>query len=186
MQPRITYFKSSREFRNWLEKNHAKVELWLGFYKKDSGKSGITYKEAVDQALCFGWIDGVKKRVNELRFMQRFSPRKSRSVWSLINKRRAKELKRLGMMTPSGLAAFEARTAARTGIYSFENRPREFSGEHLRRFRADAKAWEFFQKQPPGYRRLMGWRVVSAKREETRDKRLMALIVLCRDGRRMI
>ena len=186
MRADITYFKSSQEFRAWLEKNHTRTELWVGFYKKDSGIAGITYKEAVDQALCFGWIDGVKKRVDEHSYTHRFTPRKSRSIWSLINTRRARQLKRLGLMAQPGLAAFAARSAARTGIYSFENRPKVFSGQHLRRFKAEAAAWEFFKAQPPGYRRLVVWRVLSARREETQIKRLSHLFQHSKGGRRLL
>ena len=186
MKSKITYFKSGQEFRTWLEKNHTRTELWVGFYKVASGKPGISYKEAVDQALCFGWIDGVKKRVDEFSYTHRFTPRKARSTRCLINTRRARKLKRLGLMTQPGLAAFAARSKARTGVYSFENPPREFSGEYLRRFRAEAAAWEFFQSQPPGYRRLMVWRVLSARRDETQTKRLGILIERSKAGRRLL
>ena len=161
---KVIHFKSAAEFRQWLEANHDRVaELWVGFYKKNSGRTGITYGEAVDEALCFGWIDGLKKRVDELSYTHRFSPRKPRSIWSLINIRRAKELKKLGRMTPAGLKAFEARDPERSGMYSFENRPRKLDAAHERIFRADKKAWAFFQAQPPGYQRTACWWVMSAK-----------------------
>jgi uncharacterized protein YdeI (YjbR/CyaY-like superfamily) len=182
-----TYFKSADAFRAWLETNHASVtELWIGFYKKDSGKGGITYAEALDEALCFGWIDGVRKRVDELSFTQRFTPRKSTSVWSLINVGHVKRLTKAGRMKPPGLKAFALRSAAKTGIYSFENRPKELSPEMQRQFKSDKAAWEFFQKQPPGYRRLASFFVMSAKQEETRQRRLVRLIADSKQGRRMV
>ena len=180
------YFKSPAEFRQWLEANHDRVmKLWVGFYKKDSGRGGITYAEAVDEALCFGWIDGLKKRVDEWSYTHRFSPRKPRSIWSLINIRRAEELKKLGRMKPAGLKAVEARDPKRSGIYSFENRPRKLDAALEKKFRADKKAWTFFQAQPPGCQRVACWYVMSAKREETRMRRLARLVSDSGDGRRL-
>ncbi|MBM3840056.1 MAG: bacteriocin-protection protein [Verrucomicrobia bacterium] len=171
---KIVYFKAPSEFRRWLEANHAKVsELWVGFYKKDSGKTGITYHEA----LCFGWIDGIKKRVDELSYTHRFSPRKAKSNWSLINMRRAEALKKSGRMTAPGLKAFEARDRRKSG-YSVQDRPQKFEGAHEKEFRTNPKAWEFFRAQPPGYQRMACWWVMSAKREETRWRRLGQLILL--------
>jgi len=174
---RPTFFRSASDFRRWLEKHHETApEAWVGFYKKGSGKQGITYAEAVDQALCYGWIDGIKKRVDENGHTHRFSPRQSKSAWSTINIKRAENLKRLGFMQPRGLEAFEKRDPARSGIYSFENRPRRFAPALDRRFRASKKAWAFFQAQPPGYRRLMIFLVMSAKQDETKERRLARLI----------
>lgn len=181
-----THFKSPDAFRAWLETNHARAsELWVGIYKKDSGKGGLTYAEALDEALCFGWIDGIRKRVDELSFSQRFTPRTPASVWSLINVGNVKRLTKAGRMKPAGLKAFAARSAAKTGVYSFENRPKELSPEMQREFKSDKAAWEFFQKQPPGYRRLAIFRVMSAKRNETRQRRLARLIADSRSGRRL-
>ena len=132
----------------------------------------MTYAEAVDQALCYGWIDGIKKRVDDEGYTHRFSPRTSKSVWSNINTRRAEELTRLGLMQPRGLEAFETRDRARSGIYSFENRPQTLSPALERRFKANKKAWLFFQAQPPGYRRLIIFMVMSAKQDETKERRL--------------
>src|SRR6266566_6924184 len=140
------FFRSASDFRRWLETHHdSAAELWVGFHKKDSGKRGITYPEAVDQALCYGWIDGLKKRVDEHGYTHRFSPRKAKSIWSTINTRRAEELKRLDLMQPPGLAAFERRDPARSGLYSFENRPQSLTPALERRFKAHRKSWTFFQ-----------------------------------------
>ena len=182
----VTFFNSPSEFRLWLEGTHAKVsELWVGFYKKDSGKLGITYPEAVDEALCFGWIDGVKKRVDAASYTHRFTPRKRKSTWSLVNIRRAEELKKQARMKPSGLRAFEARDPAKSGTYSFENRPRELEAAYEKKFRARKKAWNFFKVQPPGYRRTAVWWVMSAKKEETRLRRLGCLMDDSEKNRRL-
>jgi uncharacterized protein YdeI (YjbR/CyaY-like superfamily) len=183
---KLKYFKSTADFRAWLEANHGSTtELWLGFYKKDSGKVGITYAEALDEALCFGWIDGVRKRVDDLSFTQRFTPRKPKSVWSLINIGHVERLTKARRMKPVGLKAFAARMAIRSGVYSFENKPRELSPELQWQFRSDEAAWEFFQLQPPGYRRLVSFWVMSAKREETRQRRLAQLLSDSKQGRRL-
>jgi uncharacterized protein YdeI (YjbR/CyaY-like superfamily) len=182
----ITHFKNSAAFRRWLERNHKRAtEIWVGFYRKSSGRGGLTYKEALDQALCFGWIDGIRKRVDDASYMQRFTPRTARSVWSLVNIRRVGELTKLGLMTPHGIKVFEARDPARCGIYSFENRPKKLTPELERRFRNDRAAWEYFVAQPPGYRRLAIWFVMSAKKEETRLKRLAVLMDDSAHGRRL-
>ena len=174
---KIKFFKSSTECRRWLERNHDKVtELWFGFYKKNSGKHGITYREALDEALCFGWIDGLKKSVDGDSYTYRFTPRKPNSVWSVINTKRADELRKLGRMEAPGLKAFAARDPKRSGIYSFENRPKKLSPDLEKKFKANKEAWEFFVKMPPGYQRLASCFVMSAKKEETRLSRLERLI----------
>ena len=179
------FFRSASDFRLWLEKNHDSVsELWAGFFNQRSGKTGITYREALDEALCFGWIDGVRKSVDEGRYTQRFTPRKARSVWSLVNIKRVGELKELGRMGAPGLAAFDRRNEKRAGVQSFERANARLSGALERRFRASARAWAFFQSQPPGYRRITTFMVMSAKKDETRLKRLAKLIALCERGRR--
>ena len=176
------YFRSSVEFREWLALHHNKSsELLLGFYKKSSGASGLSYPEALDEALCFGWIDGVRKRVDEVRYTIRFTPRKARSIWSLVNIRHVERLVRLKRMAPSGARAFEQRDGKRSGVYSFENRPRSLSSADEAKFRDQAKAWEFFSAQPPGYKRTAIWWVVSAKKDETKARRLQKLIA---DSRR--
>ena len=175
MKPR--FFNSQERFREWLEQNHASAkEILVGFHKKGSGKKSITYAEALDEALCFGWIDGVRRRFDETSYTIRFTPRKPRSIWSLVNVRHVERLQKEGRMHPAGTAAFEQRDPKRTGIYSFENRPRELSAEFEKEFRKHKPAWEFFQTQPPGYKRLMSFWVMSAKKEETRMARLKRLI----------
>jgi uncharacterized protein YdeI (YjbR/CyaY-like superfamily) len=182
----IVYFESPSEFRKWLEKNHAQAsELWVGFYRKGSGRTGISYPEAVDEALCFGWIDGIKKKIDEISYAHRFTPRKPRSFWSAVNIAKVRELTARGRMTPAGLEAFEGRDEKRSVQYSYERESCAFDAVLESRFRANEKAWNFFQAQPPGYRRTATWWVVSAKREETRLKRLTALIEDSEAGRRL-
>ena len=174
---KVTFFKSATECRRWLEQNHDKAtELWFGFYKKKSGKPGITYPEALDEALCFGWIDGLKKSVDESSYTFRFTPRQPKSIWSVVNTKRAEELRQLGRMKPAGLKALAARDPERSGIYSFENRPRKLSASCEKEFKAHKEAWEFFQAQPPGYKRTASFWVMSAKQEATRLRRLARLI----------
>ncbi len=180
-------FESQQAFRKWLEKNHDKVtELFVRLYRKDSGRGGLTYKEALDEALCFGWIDGVRKRLDDESFSQRFTPRKKKSYWSAVNTKRFEELHALGHVAPPGQAAFDARDASETQRYSFEREKAEvFSPELEAMFRAKKKAWKFFEEQPPGYRRLNTFRVMSAKQEATRVKRLEQLIEASAAGKRL-
>jgi len=178
-----TFFESQAKFRQWLEKHHASVgELWIGFYKKASGRGGITYRQALDEALCYGWIDGVRKRVDDEHFVQRFTPRRPKSHWSDVNIRRVGELTKSGRMMPPGLAAFGRRTRKNTGQYSYANRPRDFSPEHEARFKENEKAWRFFQAQTKSWRRTVVWYVVSAVKDETRQRRLVAMIARCARG----
>jgi uncharacterized protein YdeI (YjbR/CyaY-like superfamily) len=177
MKPR--FFRSADEFRAWLARNHGRAkELVLGFYNQKSARKGIAYKEAVDEALCFGWIDGVRRSVDEERYTGRFSPRRPRSIWSRVNIKRVAELDALGRMRAPGREAFARLDPKRTGVYSFENqRERAQLGPDLEaRFRANARAWAFFQSRPPGYQRLCTWWIASAKKEETRLRRLAVLI----------
>ena len=174
---RPTFFTSDSKFRQWLEKNHDNsTELLVGFHKKASGKKSITYPEALDEVLAFGWIDGVRKSVDESSYTIRFTPRKPKSIWSLVNKKRVEELTKLGRMKPAGLKAFALRDPKRTGIYAFETAARRLATGYEKQFRANKQAWEFFLKQPPGYRRTAIFWVMSAKREETRLRRLAQLI----------
>ncbi len=183
---KITYFKSAAAFRTWLEQHHAtERELFVGFYKKASGRAGLTYAEAVDEALCFGWIDGVKRRVDQFSYQHRFTPRTAKSIWSRINIQHAERLIKIGRMTPTGRKAFAARDPKRSEVYSFENAPRQLPPAGERRFRADRTAWDFFQRQPPGYRRVATFWVVSAKKTETQTRRLEQLIADSRAGRRL-
>jgi uncharacterized protein YdeI (YjbR/CyaY-like superfamily) len=184
MQPK--FFTTPEQFRQWLEKNHdSATELLIGFHKKASGKKSITYAEALDEALCFGWIDGVRKSLNETSYVQRFTPRKPRSIWSNINVNHVERLKKAGRMHPAGLDAYARRDPERTGIYSFENRPRELDPEYEKMFRQNKAAWKFFQEQPSGYKRLLIFRTMSAKKEETRLRRLKQLIEYSERGERM-
>ncbi|HEX8925057.1 MAG TPA: YdeI/OmpD-associated family protein [Terriglobales bacterium] len=171
-----SFFASAQDFQRWLEKNHAREqELWVGFHKKDSGKPSITWPESVDAALCFGWIDGVRKSVDDESYVIRFTPRKASSRWSTVNVRRVQELQQSGLMHEAGQRAFEART--QEGTYSYEQRNEvRLSAAEEKKFKADKPAWDFFSAQPVGYRRTATYWVTSAKREDTRAKRLATLI----------
>lgn len=180
------FFRSQAQFRKWLATNATKqAELWVGFYNKASGKGGLTYREALDEALCFGWIDGVRKSLDAESYVQRFTPRKKKSYWSAVNTRRAEELIKEKRMAPPGLKAFEARDVAATARYSFEREAPIFEPADIRTFKANRAAWTFFEAQPPYYRKLMVLRVVSAKKEETRRKRLEELMAVSAAGQRM-
>ncbi len=171
------FFKTPESFRAWLERNHDQAEeLLVGFYKKGSRKGSITWPESVDQALCFGWIDGVRRRIDDESYSIRFTPRRKGSVWSRKNIERATELRDLGLMHPAGVQAFESRIEGRSQIYSYENPEQELGSEGEKRFRTNREAWDWFQKQPPSYRRVAIYWVVSAKREATRQRRLDRLI----------
>jgi uncharacterized protein YdeI (YjbR/CyaY-like superfamily) len=172
------FFTTPDAFRAWLEQHHAvEKELLVGFYKRDSGKPSITWPESVDCALSYGWIDGVRNSIDGISYQIRFTPRKLTSIWSAVNVKRVAELTRLGLMRPSGVKAFEARKGDKTGIYAYEQRKNaQLAPAYEKQFRANKKAWEFFQAQPPWYRRTASYRVISAKQEETRQKRLNQLI----------
>jgi len=182
------FFPTAAEFRAWLDENHAsRQQLLVGFHKKDSGKPSITWPESVDQALCFGWIDGVRRSLGARSYTIRFTPRRPGSTWSAINIRRIKELTAAGLMHPAGVRAFEARREDRSAIYSYEQRhTAQFDASAEHRFRANEKAWEFFHQQPPGYRRLCTFYVMSAKQEQTRARRLMRLIADSERGKRIM
>jgi len=179
------FFASPSAFRTFLQEHHAQPgELWVGFYKKDSGTPSITWPEAVDVALCFGWIDGVRKSLGDTSYTIRFTARKARSVWSAVNVKRARELIRMGLMHPAGLKAFEQRVEERPVVYSYEQKKApKLSDEDEKRFRARKKAWDFFQAQAPWYRRTATWWIISAKRPETRTRRLETLIEDSEQGR---
>ena len=174
--------------RQWFEQNHSSAEeLCAGFYKKSTGEPSVTWPESVDVALCFGWIDGVRKNIDSARYQIRFTPRRAQSIWSTVNLNRVPELIRLGLMRPEGIAAFERRKAVKSGIYAYEQKKApELTTDHLRKFRAHPAAWKFFEEQPPSYRRVVIWRVISARREETRFRRLDELIEACAEGRRLL
>jgi uncharacterized protein YdeI (YjbR/CyaY-like superfamily) len=172
------FFATTARFRAWLAKQHSKLtEHWIGFYKKGSGKPSITWPEAVDVALCYGWIDGVRKTIDEESYKIRFTPRKARSTWSSVNVKRVEELTKLGLMTPAGTKAFGQIREGKSGIYAYEQRNEaKLEAAAERQFRAQKAAWDFFQAQPPWYRRTATYWVISAKRPETREKRLATLI----------
>jgi uncharacterized protein YdeI (YjbR/CyaY-like superfamily) len=179
-----TFFATPTAWRCWLEKHHYdQKELLVGFYKKGSGMPSITWPESVDGALCFGWIDGVRRRIDDVSYTIRFTPRKPRSIWSAVNIKRVEELREQGLTHPAGIQAFEARQEARSRIYSFEQHNIQFEDAQERRFKANAAAWKFFRAQPPWYQKVATWRVISAKREETRQKRLDRLIEDSKQGR---
>jgi uncharacterized protein YdeI (YjbR/CyaY-like superfamily) len=187
VKPKTWFFRSPPALREWLLLHHAdRDELWIGFYKKSSGKGGITYREALDEALCFGWIDGRLQSIDEQRYQQRFTPRRRGSHWSAANIKRIGELIDGGRMHAAGLAAFEARLQA-PAPYSHENRhaPVALDSAHEKRFRANARAWAFFETQPPWYRRNTRFWVMNAKRSETRERRLIALIEACDAGEKL-
>jgi uncharacterized protein YdeI (YjbR/CyaY-like superfamily) len=170
------FFESPDRFYAWLEEHHeTEAEVYVGYWKKHTGKPSLTWSEAVDQALCFGWIDGRLNRIDDERHMQRFTPRRPGSNWSKINVEKVAKLKELGLMRPAGLAAFGKRTNGRTGVYSFE-RETELPPEYEQRLRANRAASEYFDSRPPWYRRTAIHLVMSAKREETRERRLKQLI----------
>jgi uncharacterized protein YdeI (YjbR/CyaY-like superfamily) len=180
----VRIFRDAQAFREWLERNHASAaELWVGFYKKGVAKESVTYSEAVDEGLCFGWIDGITYRVDDELYTIRFTPRTKRSNWSVVNVRRVGELTAAGRMRPAGVAAFAARTPERTGTYSYENRPADLPPEYAARMRADPRASSWWAAQTPSYRRAATWWVVSARQEATRDRRLRQLIADCAAGR---
>lgn len=181
------FFRTPAAFRKWLDANHDSAsELMVGFYKKDSGRPSITWPESVDEALCYGWIDGVRRSLGEERYTIRFTPPKATSIWSNVNIAKVEALLKAGRMMPAGLAAWERRDPARSGIYLFERSDIvAFDAELERRFKRNRGAWKYLQAQPPGYRRLATHYVVSAKRPETRERRLAALVDYSARGERL-
>jgi len=181
-----TFFNSGADFRAWLERHHrAGTELLIGFYKTRSTKRGITYQEALDEALAFGWIDGVRRALDADSYTIRFTPRKARSIWSAVNIRRVGELTAAGRMTEAGLATFAKRDEKRSAIYAYERAAAELDADSVRLFEADKTAWAFYRAQAPWYQRTSTHWVVSAKRPETRARRLAILIQYSRDGERL-
>jgi uncharacterized protein YdeI (YjbR/CyaY-like superfamily) len=181
------FFATSERFRAWLLKNHDRAdELWVGYYRKDSRRPSITWPESVDEALCFGWIDGIRKKVDDQSYKIRFTPRRAKSAWSAVNIARVAFLAREGRMQPAGIAAFARREESNSRRYAFENRETaKLAAADEREFQRDPAAWEFFQRQPAGYRRLASWWVISASRPKTRADRLLRLINASRAGRRV-
>jgi uncharacterized protein YdeI (YjbR/CyaY-like superfamily) len=182
-----TFFKTPAAFRKWLAAHHAtRTELWVGFHRKDSGKASITWPESVDEALCFGWIDSVRQSIDDESYMNRFTPRKPDSNWSAVNVRRVGELTKRRRMRAAGLKAFRERRTEKTGVYSYEQRRSvKLPAAFERRFRAKEEAWTWFQAQPDGYRATARYWVMSAKKSETRERRLTTLIEDSENGRRV-
>jgi len=182
----VVFFESPDHFRRWLAEHHAsEVELWVGYYKKATGKQTMTWAESVDEALCYGWIDGIRRSVDEESYTNRFTPRRRGSHWSRVNLERVTALIEAGRMEPPGLVAYEARDPARSGRYSFERERARFSAEQEATFRSHVSAWTFWTSQPAGYRKQATWWVTSAKREETRARRLTSLIEDSANGLRI-
>ena len=181
------FFPTPAAFRKWLTRNHATCrEQWIGFHRKASGRPSITWPESVDEALCVGWIDGLRKTIDAESYKIRFTPRKKESNWSAVNIARVQELTRQGRMQPSGLKAFALRKPEKSGIYAYENRKSAVLNKaDEKRFRSNRKAWEFFQRQPPSYRQNVIWALATAKKEETRRARLEKLIAASEAGRRI-
>lgn len=172
-----SFFKKPDDFRAWLaEHHHTDKELLVGFYKKDSGLDSITWPESVDEALCYGWIDGVRKSLDDVSYTIRFTPRKTTSIWSLVNIRKIEALTAEGRMQEAGIKAFAARKEAKSGIYAFEQKPAELPEAFEKIFRKNKASWSFFQAQPPSYRKTLVWWVISAKQEKTQMSRLNKLI----------
>jgi len=183
----VRFFATPDKWRQWLEKNHARAdEVWVGLHRKTSGTPSITWPQAVDEALCYGWIDGIRKKIDDSRYTNRFTPRRKGSNWSAVNIARVAELTKEGRMRPAGVAAFEARVEAKSRVYTYEQSEAPTLGaEYERRFRANKKAWAFFESLPPYYRKVVTRWVTSAKQEATRERRLATLIADCAAGRRL-
>ncbi len=183
---KATRFATAGEYRKWLASNHDKAdEILLKFYEKGSRKPSLTIQEAVEQALCFGWIDGILRNTGPDSFVLRFTPRRKGSLWSEVNTRRAKELIKRGLMQPAGLKAFEERDVKKTRLYSYAQRGKGLSKELEVAFKKHRDAWNFFNSQPPGYQRTITFWVMAAKRQETRQKRLDRLIAVSEHEQRV-
>jgi uncharacterized protein YdeI (YjbR/CyaY-like superfamily) len=183
-----TFFESALHFRAWLEANHASsTELIVGFRKVGTGVPSMTWPKSVDEALCFGWIDGVRKRIDEDSYQIRFTPRRKGSIWSLVNIKKVQELTAQGRMLPAGVSAYEARSDKKTGIYAFEReQPAELAHAEVIQFKKNRKAWEYFEAATPSYRKVMLHWVVSAKQAATRARRLEQLVQACTEQRRIL
>ncbi len=181
------FFETREDLYAWLEERHTTLsEAWIGIHKKGSGRTSVAWPDIVDVVLCFGWIDGQGKSIDDKMYRIRITPRRKGSIWSAVNVKRVPELIELGLMRPPGLAAFEARKEDRTGIYSHEQEgPVEFDAAAMARFQANAPAWDWFQAQPPSYRKAAIWWVIGAKKEETRQRRLETLIADSAAGQRV-
>lgn len=182
----VTFFASPDEFRAWLEANHESApELWVGYHRVSTGRPSLTWPQSVDQALCFGWIDGIRKGLDDETYAIRFTPRRKTSTWSAVNLRRVPELIAAGLVAPAGLRAYEERDRRKDAVYSYENRPQSLAPDDEATFRADEPAWAFFSAQPAGVRRTATYWVTSAKQDATRQRRLAVLIEASAAGRRV-
>ena len=182
-----TYFRAPADLRKWFRANHADAaEIWIGFHKRNSGTPSITWPESVDEALCVGWIDGIRKRIDEERYTIRFTPRRKGSIWSAVNIGRVNVLTAEKRMRPAGAKAFAARRENKSGIYAYEQRRDRLEEPYAALLRKNKAAWTFFEAQPPSYRKVIGWWIVSAKKEETRLERLRKLIEACARGKRLL
>jgi uncharacterized protein YdeI (YjbR/CyaY-like superfamily) len=180
------FFSGASEFRSWLEINHrTETELMVGYYKVGTGKPSMTWSDSVDEALCFGWIDGVRRSIDEMSYCIRFTPRKPKSNWSEVNLKKVDELIRLGKMMPAGIEIYEKRTQNKSSIYSYENRPEHFTPVLEAVFRQNQAAWDYFCKQAPSYQKTNRFWVMSAKQEATRLLRLQKLIESCAGSNRL-
>lgn len=180
------FFPTQEDFRRWLEENHAReIEIIVGYYNVKSGKIGMTWSESVDQALCFGWIDGVRRKVDEESYCNRFTPRKANSNWSAVNIAKVAELTEKGLMMPAGIRAFEKRTADKSAVYAYENELKCFSEAFEKRFRASESGWKFFEAQANWYRKQMINWVMTAKQEKTRESRFEKLLAASAGGKRL-
>lgn len=185
-KPSARFFKTPEDFRRWLKENHLTApELWVGFHRVASGKPSITWPQSVDEALCVGWIDGLRQSIDETSYRIRFTPRRKGSVWSNINVGRVKALAEAGRMRAAGMQAYEARMESRTGIGSFENPVAKLPATYEKRFRANKAAWKYFRNEALSYRRACLWWIASAKKEETRERRFAMLLADCAAGRRL-
>ena len=181
------FFEKPADFRKWLAKNHDKAsEIIVGFYKVGSGKPSITWPESVDQALCYGWIDGVRRRIDDESYSNRFTPRRPTSIWSAINIKKVEELTKQNLMQPPGIAAYEKRTESKSKIYAYENDPAILSPEFEKLFKANKKAWAFFTTQAPSYQRVIIYRIMTAKQEKTQLSRLAQAITESEKQKRII
>ena len=182
----VKFFRTPADLRRWFDRNHQTVQmLWVGFLKKETGRPSITWQESVDEALSVGWIDGIRKRIDEERYKIRFTPRRPGSIWSAINIARVAVLKMEGRMRPAGLEAFSKKRENKSGIYSYEQRPAALPEPYRSALAAHPRAAGFLEAQPPSYRKLVTWWVVSAKKEETRQSRLDKLVAACDAGKRL-
>jgi uncharacterized protein YdeI (YjbR/CyaY-like superfamily) len=182
----VGFFKTPANLRKWFAKHHATADaVWVGFYRKGSGEPSITWPESVDEALCVGWIDGIRKSIDATRYKIRFTPRRRGSIWSAVNIARVAVLEQEQRMQPAGRAAFADRRENRSGIYSYEQRPVELSEPYHTLLKRNETAHAFFMAQPPSYRKLATWWVVSAKKEETRGARAAKLVEVCLAGKRL-